>query len=159
MLDQYNGKAGSARRIPIPPGVRPAMTATLGSWLIRAPGQAAAWEHYQLSVVHLRPIPGAPEAVIARPGSTHELLLVALDSSRHPTVDDLESLHHLVPINASVQFASTDNDALRLAEQAVMRVCDGQMPAEPAFPGAGQRLWTEAVDQTLAHYREGKHRA
>lgn len=157
MSETIRGQAGTAERFPKIEPKTPAQAASLDGWLIDAPGQSPAWRHYVLSIIHLRPIPGAPPAHIRRPGATHELILCALDPLGNPSVHDVETIRHLTPLNAEVQFAATDDLAIHVGELAVRAICDGFMPAEPAFPGQGQRDWERVIDTTLEHHRSGEH--
>lgn len=43
------------------------------------------WSHYAVTVVHLRPTPGFPAAVHYFEGSTHELMILALDPADNKT--------------------------------------------------------------------------
>lgn len=158
-LEGYNGSSGSAERIPIETMTltQPAQTATLAAWLITAPGQHAAYDTYLFSIIHLRPIEGAPDVVLQRPGMTHELVLCGLDQARSPRKDDLNSLMPLTPLNASVQFISTDEDAIRLGVGGVRGICDGYLPAEGINEAHCQAVWTEVVRQTLEHMTTGGH--
>lgn len=129
--------------------------ACLASWMIHAPGQSPAWSHYLLSIVHLRELDGVP-AFIRLPGSSHEMMLAALDSGTSPKADDWDSLHALMPTNAEVQFfVGSDDDAVTLGEKCVQAICDGLMPAEPAFPDQGQKAWQKVVTDTAEHMRTG----
>ena len=157
MSETMRGAAGTAERFPKVEPKTPAQAASLARWLIEAPGQSPAWRHYLLSIIHLRPMLGAPPAHIRRPGATHELILCALDSERGPRVDDIETICYLTPLNALVQFTATDEVAIHVGELAARAICDGYMPAEPAFPGQGQRDWEQAVDNTIEHHRTGRH--
>jgi hypothetical protein len=156
MTKTIQGAVATAERFPIPAVRSAAQEATLAGWLIDAPGQSPAWHHYLISVIHLRAIPGAPPAHIRRPGATHELILCALDSLANPTVNDVETIRHLTPLNAQVQFAATDDLAVHVGELAVKAICDGYMPAEPASSYVGQREWEQVIDNTIEHHRDGR---
>lgn len=160
MWDRYAGPVGSAVRIPMEAltYLAPAQEACLISWVITAPGQHILYDKYQLSVCHLRPIAGVPPAKLQRPGMTHELLLHGLDPGRHPDPHDIQTLVPMTPINASVQFVATDEDAVRLAVGGMRSICDGILPAEGFSEPHCQRVWQESVTRTLEHMQTGGHR-
>lgn len=152
------GAAGIAERFTKIEPETPAQQATLAGWLINAPGQSPAWSHYLLSLIHLRPIDGAKPANIRIPGATHEIIVCALDPEKHPTVNVVESLCPLLPINAEAQFqVETDEQAIDLAEKCVTAVCNGFLPAEPPFQDYGRRMWQESVTASAEHARTGGH--
>jgi hypothetical protein len=151
------GRAGRAERCKLVPKT-PAQAANLASWPIEAPGQSPAWSHYLLSVAHLRPMPGVDPPAKQFPEAEHEILLVALDPAIGPRADDQETWHHLIPANAAVQFGgATDEEAVRVLDLAAKAVCDGVLPAEPAFPRRGQEVWKRAIQETAAHVVFGGH--
>jgi hypothetical protein len=153
---ELRGPAGTARPVRLPEDAAEA-TGTLGAWLIQAPGQAAAWEHYMVSVVHLRPIPGTPPPRKSYPEAAYELLLVALDPSREPNEHDPASRVLLRPINAHVQFHGVDDaEAVHILELAAKAVCDGVLPAEPADRRQKQ-FWTTMVKRTAHHHASRLH--
>lgn len=155
---RIEGPAATAERFPKVDPETPAQRATLAGWLIDAPGQAPAWRHYLLSVIHLRDMPGAPPARIRIAGATHELILCALDPLGNPSIHDRESIRPLTPLNAEAQFmVPTDEQAVSLAEKAVRAICDGVLPAEPAFPERGRQIWQAVVMSTAEHMRTGGH--
>lgn len=157
--DVIHGKAATAVRFLIPDELsKPDEQATLAGWLIDAPGQSPAWRHYLLSVIHLRAIDGAPPASIRIAGATHELILCALDPARNPNLFDRETIVPLLPLNAEAQFrVETDAQAVSLAEKAARAICDGVLPAEPAFPGQGRDVWQAVVTNTAEHMTRGGH--
>lgn len=159
-VDHIDGRAATAERMPLVDIRASAELACLVSWLICAPGQSPAWQHYLLSVCHLRPVAGAPPAHIRVAGATHELLICALNPLGNPNINDRESLRFLTPLNAEAQFVvDTDEQAVSLAEKATRAICDGAMPAEPPFPHAGRAMWQSCVTQTAEHIRTGGHHA
>lgn len=159
MIEEYSGRYGHAERIPTESltYLAPAQEACLGAYLITAPGQHILYTQFQLSVCHLRPIEGVPPARLQRPGMTHELLLHGLDPSRNPSKHDIQTLVPMLPINASVQFSGTDEDATRLLQGGVRAICDGFLPAEGGSEAQCQRIWEASIAETLEHMRTGGH--
>lgn len=147
----YLGRAGVAIQILLGDLADPAQEATLAAWLIHAPGQSPAWSDYQVSVIHLRDIPGVPNARIGRAGATHEMVICALDPTYRPNARDHESRVPLLPMNAEIQFTGTDEQAISLAELAARAICNGALPAEAPTRGQGQQIWRAAIDTSLEH--------
>src|SRR5690348_1459188 len=81
------GPAGRADRVEL--ADIPEAAETVCSWLIEAPGQSPGWDKYNLAVVRLRDnVPGFPQPHHQFDGTTHELLLMALNPE-HPATPDL----------------------------------------------------------------------
>src|SRR4051812_28256938 len=106
--------------------VRPDQEATIAAWLLHLPGAHPAWHQYLLSVVHLRPIDGTRPANKHYPEAEYELALVALDPRFQARPDDLETIHHLEPLNVVRQFHGLNDDqARRLCELVAKGLVDG----------------------------------
>ncbi len=152
------GPCGSATEVILdPPLVHDDWAACVSSWLLHCPGQSFGWDHYFLSIIQLRPIEGVRPAVIAFPGATHEVMLVALDSLRHPVPEDIDSWHLLLPLNVEEQVELPyDSDARDLLAVCASAVVNGILPAEPALAGAVEP-WRSALIKTSAHYRGEPH--
>lgn len=160
------GPAAQAWEVPkVTPaqGAPPAWQGAVGAYLIHMPGVHAVWSWWSLSVVHLRPIEGAPPAVITLPGATHELLSLALNPEEHPErFVDLDAagwarstLPYLMPPDIVQQFqADDDAQALQLLRLAVRSCCDGRLTPDADW----RRAWRVVVPATAAHLRAGLHR-
>lgn len=133
-------------------------TATIGSWFLHCPGQSPAWDHYVISVVHLREIPGQTRAAtITLPHATHQMFIVALDPGALPTADDLTSWRFLHPINLAEQFqVFGDIAAIHLLEASVDAVLAGMLWAEPPLSGQVEP-WASTIIRTSAHLRGEEH--
>lgn len=131
--------------------------ATIGCWFIHAPGQSPLWSRYILACIHLREMPGATQAIIDVPGSTHQVFLYALDPDKNPQMRDLKSWSALRPINFSMQLElPSDDKARELLGLAAQAICDGTLWAEP--PLSGQREpWYTSLIRTAAHLRGEEH--
>ena len=153
---EFSGPFGTATEVILKSDVLD-HGAHIGTWLLHCPGQSPAWEHYMLSAVHLRPIPGESKpATIKVPGATHEFLVLALNPERTPTPDN-PPWPHLTPANVVEQVELPDDAAaaelLALCAQAVV---DGVLPAEP--PLAGQvEPWRTVLIKSAAHARGEVH--
>lgn len=156
--ETLSGPAGKATEVivDLDPDDPPAWAAGLSNWLLDCPGQSPAWNHYVLRSCHLRPIDGAPGAVIAVPGATHEVLLAALDPAPPPTCDPA-SWQMLRPLNVVEQLQLPDDDACRaLVRKAVEAILAGVLPAEPPLAGAVEP-WRTTLIKTAAHLRGEEH--
>jgi len=146
------GSAGKAIEIlsEWEPGDKPDFKAQLASWLLECPGQSAAWRHYHLAVIHLRPIEGVKPADIRREGATHEIMLVALDSEKNPVADDASTWRWLSPVNLVEQIIGVnDEDAVDIAQAAVRKILQGQLWAEPPLSGQVEpwRSWLRSREK------------
>lgn len=132
--------------------------ATVACWWLDCPGQSPAWRHYLLAVVHLRPIEGQEHApVVTVPGSTHELMVVALDPDRGPNPEDTETWGYLRPTNVVEQLELPDDDAAsQLAHLSAQAVVDGVLWAEPPLSGQVEP-WRTSMIQSAAHLRGEDH--
>jgi len=158
MSQQIRGPAGHAERIPIETftGLPDAVTATLGSWLIFLPGQIAAWSHYQLSVINLRPIPGVAPAIKNYPEAEYEMLMVALNPEVNPNINNLETFQILTPANWVNQFRSvTDDHAVLVLEGMVDLLVKGDLPAELQGWRGAKELWDRRLLQVLEESKKG----
>lgn len=150
------GECGTAEPIPLKHDSGP-KSACLAAWLCFLPGQSPAWEHYMISVIHLRPVDGQPPNRIDYPGAEHELILVALDSGHNPRADDEETLMPLTPINFEQQFDGVGDDgAVQLCELAAQALVRGVLPAEPDFQFQ-KDAWRDSMRKTIQHMKTGGH--
>lgn len=156
----FRGVAGDAWRARVPEvghRGRPSFDATVGGFIVRAPGVHVFWDHYLVSVIHLRPIDGEKSPVIRRPGATHELIIAALNPERPlPPLDwtDDYSVSFLTPIDVEAQFvAANDAVADRILELSVRTIVDGL-----ASPDQDWRAWWErSLEHTARHFADGTH--
>jgi hypothetical protein len=107
-------------------GFRPATSACIGQWIVAAPWAHPFWDNYIISVIHLRPIPGAEPPVILLPGATHEIYVIALDPNHEPDTADIPRT--LTPINFAAQFiAQHDVEARARVLRSVEEICKGEL--------------------------------
>lgn len=152
------GAAGRATEIvfSMEPSDKPDVSATLAAWFLQCPGQSPAWQHYHLSIIHLRPIPNVEPAVLKRENATHEVMLVALNPKPRPVPEDVMSWHWLRPINFTGQLAlPSDEEAKTVLKILARAVADGLLWAEPPLSGM-KEPWESQLRQLEAH-AEGKH--
>lgn len=105
-------------------------------WLVEAPWAHPFWHSYMLTLIHLRPLPGVPEARIMLPGATHEMWLHALDTStkRTAVIAQGHPPRPLQPMNFGAQIiAETDEAAAARIEDAVRRICAGTLSPDTDF--------------------------
>lgn len=154
----YVGAAGRATEVvhELEDSDPRATAATLGQWFLQCPGQSPVWQHYLLSVIHLRPIPWVIPAVVIRKGATHEVMLVALDPKKNPVPEDFRTWTWLSPVNFLGQIElPSDEDARKVLETLAHAVADGILWAEP--PLSGQREPWETQLRHLEAHAAGKH--
>lgn len=151
-----SGRAGKAWRMPLAEVGKRSVAdwdATVAIFVVHAPGITVAWDHWSISVIHLRPIPGVPDAAIRSEGATHEFVIAALDPGHIlPRVNAWSDWRFLQPVDVVEQFkASTDAVADRILELAVDAIVRGV-----ASPDQDWRPWWKAaIAQTAEYYDSG----
>ena len=162
--DVIEGAAGKATRLEILD--IPTYAATVDHWLLDAPGQTPAWSQYILAVIRLGDIEGMAGAHKTFPEATHEVVEYALNPTEGPFDADMvtelarngRGLPYLVPINVSVQFEATDEQARDLGKMAAWGVAEGMLAAEPPFStSTNNERWRRVLMQTLDHIKGGHH--
>jgi hypothetical protein len=131
---EFVGVAGRATEIvhTLEAGDRPDFGATLAMWFLDCPMQATAWRHYNLAIIHLRPIEGVKPAIIRSPGATHEVMLFALNPKLNPSPTNAKSWQYLSPYNFLGQLKlPSDEEAKRGLEAMARDVANGRLWAEP----------------------------
>lgn len=147
----------------------PDQSAEIASWLLTIPSAHPLWSQYVLSVVHLRPLPTETKpATITRPGSTHELMVFALDRKFGPYTpgkfyedrDGAAGGWFLQPVNVVVQFGPIEDELARRVAYLCARGCvDGHLFIEPAGIGGAREMWAQMIHNTVEHLVTGGHRA
>lgn len=142
MSSILTGPVGKAEKIPLETlDLKADQTATLESWLLNLPDQAI-WSHYHLSVVHLRDIDGVEPAQKSYPEAEHEFMMVALNPDYNPKVDDMDSLHPLIPLNWVHQWHGlNDEKAKEICRGMVKYLVEGRLPAELQGILGARELW------------------
>lgn len=145
------GAVGAAVRCTIRPMTRD-QEATLGAWLIHAPGQSPAWDDYLLMLVHLRPIDGAQPAMKQFPEAEHQITLLALDRRGRPRAADPETWWPLWPLNGEVQFGgASDAEAQHALMLLALAICQGQLRAEAPHAGPGREAFKRYAQRLIAN--------
>lgn len=137
------------------PPLRPDWAACVASWLVKFPGAHAAWDRWQVSVIHLRDIPGVAPAKVTLHGATHEFHILAVDPDCEPDVDAPDpNIRPLMPPDLVHQVAGiSDRDAERICESMIRAiVLGGESP-----DGDYRSAWERKIDATVAHFRHGGH--
>lgn len=151
----WQGVGGRAWLIPNKSDV-PDHQATIAGWLVNAPGCHPFWSWWTVHVIHLRDIRGVKPAHKRYPEAEYEFVILAIHPD-HPADPDHpeKGYHYLTPANVVEQFHGvTDRDAGRFAELAVRSILDGRMSPDQDYRSA----WRATVKDTIAHFREGRHR-
>jgi hypothetical protein len=154
--DQENG-AVQVWRIAVPrEHQEPAHEASLAVWLIDGPFHPA-WHQWMFAVIHLRDIPGVPEAKRHFPGAGHEFLVMAINPDRPCDVDALEATgdwgdpdtpKYLTPADQVVQVADlTDEHAVQIGEGLVKMIVAGRLSPDQDF----RSLWTRIIESSREH--------
>lgn len=156
--------------LTLPAKTRAALSCTLGTWLITAPGYHPAWSQYLLSVCRLDEHPDLPPPHIKFLGATHELMLFALEPGKGPGpggTQTVTSAHAhcrtgtapmLTPINICEQYQATDDEMNALAWLAARAICNGCLiPETGDAPALIREHWLGVTTRTLAHLRGEAH--
>lgn len=159
------GPHGTAELMDIP--VLPRAAELVCDWLIEAPDYHPFWVSYCLSVIRLTDgLPGFDAPHHAFEGTTHEMMVVALNPDEGPfNKEKIEGYYEngglpfLTPVNVCEQFVATDEEMRELAYLGARAICLGVMSPEPPFDSASHsKNWLVAMTKTLAHIR-GEHHA
>lgn len=142
-LPDREGTFGRAWRSSLGNGARE--LGVLSAWVIYAPRAHPLWAYYALAVIHLRPIPGAPEVEILRPDATHQVMLVALSPDRSPSVENPFSTQ-MHPMNFAAQWnAASDIDAEQKIESCVEEIIAGQLSPDADYT----RQWIARFNDSM----------
>ncbi len=157
----FQGRGGKCWRVRLPPvgqRFRPDWDATVGCFIVHVPGAHIAWDHWFVSVVHLRPIEGVKPAFVRAAGLTHEFVIASIDpdSPLPPPVVSGPNWgpRFLTPLDVVEQF-TTANDAVadEILELAVLAIVGGQ-----ASPDSDWRAWwKDSIARTAQHFADGTH--
>lgn len=157
---ELKGAHGRAWRGDLDEGMRAKWPAALDLWLVHAPAAHPFWKYFIVSAVSLADAPNTPPAVVARPGATHELMVIALDPTFTPEQawcsegEERWSRFMLRPLNLAAQVVDlTDEQMNELAYLFVRACCYGQ--ASPDDDHRGHNL--ALLDTTADHLRRGMH--
>ena len=130
--------------------------ASLGLWLVNAPGAHPFWSWWAINIVHLRPLEGFPPAKKHYPEAEYEFLIVAINPEEcpEPDVDQQGGWPTLTPVDVCEQFDGViDVEATRICELAAQAIVNGTVsPDQDHRP-----IWKQLIAGTLAHFRQGKH--
>jgi hypothetical protein len=156
----FEGLAGKAWRIELPPPgqrERPDYDGTVGIYLVHARDAHPVWDHWMVSVIHLRPIPGCKAPTVRLAGATHEFVIAALDpgSPLPALVADVDWAPRLLrPIDVVEQFiAASDVVADQILELSVRAIVDGRGSPDQDW----RPWWTDSIALTARHFADGTH--
>ena len=157
----FSGPFGKAWRIalaPIGQRSKPDFDATLDLFLVQRSGAHVCWDHWLVSIVHLRPMAGVRPARINLEGATHELMIVALDPEQPlPGLDSTAPGWRsawLTPIDVMEQFACPDDAmAHHFLELSIQAIVNGFLS-----PDQDDRArWKASIAETSRHFTNGTH--
>lgn len=156
----FTGRAGRAWRVAMPPvGERalPDHDATVALYLVHVPGAHAFWDHWLMTVVHLRPIAGVKPPTKQFEDATHEFMIAALNPEYPlpPLVVDKDwRTHFLLPLDVMEQFTTRD-DATAARQQTASWSCPC---SRYLSPDQDWRVWwKQAIASTASHFNDGTH--
>lgn len=162
----FEGAYGWAKRLTILQSNHNAQFAVT-SWLLFSPRAHPFWSYHTLDVIRLIEVPGTEPAYHAFEGSTHELLVLALQpreqsgtpQERPYTLTECnqllaenKGLPYLTPPDVVAQLTGTDAEAELLAAYMAWAVANGMLLPDSDY----QSWWLESLTETLAHIR-GAH--
>jgi hypothetical protein len=110
--------------------------ASIAVWFVHAPWMAplCAWHWHYVGLIHLRDLPGQSKpAVHTLAGSTHELIVLALDPQFKPDLNaaEWEQPKFLSPVSIVQQFiAANDAEALKRIEEGLALCVEGRLSLE-----------------------------
>lgn len=102
----------------------------IAGWIVEAPAAHPFWHSYWVTLVHLRPVAGMPDAILYDPRATHELLIFALDPgvARLPAIKGDTPPSRLEPVNFGAQLVDQqDEGAAAIVESAVSLIVTGEL--------------------------------
>jgi len=146
--DYIVGQVGSAK--PINRDNAPYPETSIAFWLLHIPGISPAWDHYALSVVGLQDRLGIPKAVKKYPEAEYEIMFCAVDSSKNPRADDVNSIHFLQPLNYIDQFHGVSSEkAAQVARVIVKAFVEGSLFPEPQGVVGAKKLFRQTLELAL----------
>jgi hypothetical protein len=134
-------------------------------WIVNGPYHPF-WSWWYVSVVHLRPLDGAPPPHIAFAGATHEIMCFSLNpdpKDGRPKVPDIDKLDagdaehglpgFLQPPDFTTQVILLDDDqAKQLGDLVVRHIVEGNS-CDSDYRG----YWIRLIAKTAEHFRLGGH--
>lgn len=137
---------------------QPGWSACLGFWLMDIVGAHPFWSWWYVTVIHLRPIPGARDAALRVPGATHEVVIAALNPELGEPPLAFVPFHGygaMTPFDLMHQVAGLeDADAQRIGGLVVRACVDGLISPDQDH----RARWERMLDATAACVRAGNHR-
>lgn len=147
------------------PDERPAQDTTICAYVITAPWAHPLWSQYALYVIGLQDVDGVAPAHHKFDGTTHELLVVALNpdhtwtqATAEQQARDLKPLPYLTPVNICEQYIATDAEMVELAGLCAAGCAAGVLNPETSdAPNYVRANWLISTTKTLAHIRGEVH--
>ncbi len=135
----------------------PAQECQLTTWIVQRPGAHPFWEHWVVSVIHLRDIPGVGAAHKTYPAAGYELTIATLNPEKFEgDIDDAEvnGFGLLQPFDVTFQFDGIgDADAVILGRLVVEHIARGGLSPDQDFRSA----WEVTLANTVKCIKSGKH--
>lgn len=146
---EFRGKRGTATFIDVPPD----LIGLVAGWLVYSPHYSAQWQHFYISAIHTRPIPGAAPKYLLDTRVTHEFLVVPLNPHKNPTPKFPKNFAPVMPEIYRVQVINlSDFDAQIICEMLAKASADGVLPL---LHGYG-KIWHAYVAETANNLDRGE---
>ena len=130
--------------------------AQLAFWLLYAPGFSPAWDHYMISVVHLRPVDDEPPVKLHYPSAEYEILVAALDPRPNPVVDNPRTWRSL-GVNYVEQFDGvTDELAILVAKNVAELLTQGSLYVEPVGIRGAREMFRVTLKEIVGKVKRGE---
>jgi hypothetical protein len=156
-LTGRGGRAWNIELNPLTTITQLAQTASLRAWLLNVPGAHPFWSYWSLGCVHLRDIPCVKPAFKKYPSAEFEIFIYAIDPTKCPQPDPdrpQDGYPPLFPLDLQYQFHGVSDEAAWLiADLCVTTIMEGRLSPDQDYRSA----WISVLDQTVQHFREGRH--
>lgn len=101
---------------------------------VKVPWANNLWDTYVIAMMHLRPMPGKPDADIRLPGATHEVMVFAMQPEYRFNPAKTFVGHTLSPTNFVGQFISASDDvAASRVRSCVVAIVHGDLSPDTDF--------------------------
>lgn len=115
----------------------------LSQWLLNCPYVHPAWSYWLISLIHLRPTPGLPNASRLKPDSEYEIVALAIDPAELPDPESKSiTLLRGSPCIQRQFGRVTDPDAIEITESCILACVGNHLSPDQVW----QRRWDRFID-------------
>ena len=150
-LPDINGPGAQAWHIPLHAMSPVARQATIGAWFIHGAFHPC-WDHWLMSIVHLRDLPGTPPARKQSPEAQYEFIIASLANEGGHDPLHPETMEILSPLDLCYQFGGMNdsdgtNDAhvRNMLTDFVRLVCEGKASPDTDY----RTFWQQQVAKSV----------